>query len=196
MSHRTRLNKALGRFGSLKNNSFRYKLVQFIGYALWGRKLGYLSWWPHAARSAGVILVNNGRIVLGRRSSLMNEGAGKYSVIGGFVDPGETYAEGVVREIYEETSVRMDVALFQRTPDMLRELHVSIREQYDMDLTAFYYVQAISDADLAKLTLNEEVDDFVVVTEAEYRALVQADMLAFPNEVSIIDEAFAKNLIV
>lgn len=195
MPHRTRLNKALGRFGSLKRTSFRYKLVQTLGYLLWGRKLGYLSWWPHAARSAGVILVCDGRIVLGQRSNRMNEGAGKYSVIGGFVDPGETYAEGVTREIFEETGVRLDPALFARTPDMMRELHIHLREQYNMDLTAFYFVQAITPTQLAQFVTNDEVAGFVTVDEAGYRALIAKGQMAFANEVSVIDEAFSKGLI-
>lgn len=195
MTTRTRLNKALGRFGSLKPKSFRYKLVQALGYLLWGRKLGYLSWWPHAARSAGVILVCEGRIVLGRRSAQMTDGSGKYSVIGGFVDPGETFADGLIREIREECGLVLSASLFRRPPDMLREFHVSIREQYNMDLTAFYYIQAITREQAAQLKPSAEVDDFILVDAAAYRSLVAADKLAFRNEVSVIDEALQKGLI-
>lgn len=195
MSTRTRLNKALGRFGSLKPNSFRYKLVQLIGYMLWGRKLGYLSWWPHAGRSAGVIFTCNGRIVLGKRSAALNDGRGKYSVIGGYVDEGETYAQGLVREVYEESGLVLDAAPFNRPPDMMRELRICLREQYGFDLTAFYYIHALTPEQVAQLTPGPEVDSFILVDEAAYRKLVAEDRMAFRNEVSVIDEAFANNRI-
>lgn len=195
MSTRTRANKALGRFGALKPPSFRYKLVQLIGYLFWGRKLGYLSWWPHAGRSAGVIFTCNGRIVLGKRSAKLSDGCGKYSVIGGFVDSGETFAQGLVREVLEESGLVLDAALFNRPPDMMREMRICLREQYDFDQTAFYYVHALTPAQVAQLVPGAEVDQFILVDEAAYRTLIAEGQMAFRNEVSVIDEAFAKNLI-
>jgi NAD+ diphosphatase len=54
---------------------------------------------------ANIVLVSDGeRALLGRQASWP---PGRYSTIAGFVEPGESFEDAVVREVYEETSVRV-----------------------------------------------------------------------------------------
>ncbi len=51
-----------------------------------------------------VLVSKNGKCLLARQSRWR---AGQYSTIAGFVEPGETLEQAVVREVYEETSVEI-----------------------------------------------------------------------------------------
>jgi 8-oxo-dGTP pyrophosphatase MutT (NUDIX family) len=50
----------------------------------------------------GVVLDDDARVLLGRRAD-----TGCWGLIGGIMEPGEDVAESVVREVFEETSVRV-----------------------------------------------------------------------------------------
>lgn len=50
----------------------------------------------------GVIIENNGQILIGKRVS---KHAPYYSIPGGHLEPGETFEEGAIREIKEETDL-------------------------------------------------------------------------------------------
>ncbi|KUL52259.1 NUDIX hydrolase [Streptomyces sp. NRRL F-4489] len=58
-----------------------------------------LLWLPGVS---AVVLDDAGRVLLGRRAD-----TGGWSVIGGIPEPGEQPAETAVREVYEETAVRV-----------------------------------------------------------------------------------------
>lgn len=60
-----------------------------------------------------VVVDEQGRVLLGRRAD-----NGRWSVIGGIVDPGEEPADAVVRECYEETGVTVH-------PELLTSVSVS-----------------------------------------------------------------------
>jgi 8-oxo-dGTP pyrophosphatase MutT (NUDIX family) len=49
---------------------------------------------------SAVVFDDDGRILLGRRSD-----NGRWALVGGIVDPGESPADAVVREVFEETAV-------------------------------------------------------------------------------------------
>jgi 8-oxo-dGTP diphosphatase len=53
---------------------------------------------------SAMVFNDNGELLLGRRSD-----NGKWSIIGGIVDPDEEPADAVVREVLEETGVRVKV---------------------------------------------------------------------------------------
>ncbi len=53
-----------------------------------------------------VVVTDADRILLGRQSSWPK---GRYSALAGFVEPGETLEDAVLREVYEETGVRASV---------------------------------------------------------------------------------------
>lgn len=57
-----------------------------------------------------IVLIEDGeRALLGRQSSWS---AGRYSTIAGFVEPGESLEDAVVREVYEETGVAVDSVVY------------------------------------------------------------------------------------
>lgn len=59
-----------------------------------------------------VIVVDNGRILLIKRSTKLNEG-GKWGLPGGYVDPDETTLQAATREVREETGWQAaDLRLF------------------------------------------------------------------------------------
>jgi 8-oxo-dGTP pyrophosphatase MutT (NUDIX family) len=53
---------------------------------------------------SGVVLNDAGEVLLGQRAD-----NGRWSTIGGMLEPGEEPAAGIVREIYEETGVHAEV---------------------------------------------------------------------------------------
>jgi 8-oxo-dGTP pyrophosphatase MutT (NUDIX family) len=81
---------------------FVVELRQFIGHQpLW------------LATAAGIVLDDEGRVLLGRRAD-----TGRWAIPGGIVDPGEQPADCAVREIFEETGVAV-------VPELLTEVRVS-----------------------------------------------------------------------
>lgn len=68
-----------------------------------------------AADFVGAILVHDGRILLGRRSSAKTDAPSCWDLIGGRVEPGETFEDACVREIAEELAVHaeLDVELLR-----------------------------------------------------------------------------------
>ncbi|MDQ3574165.1 MAG: NUDIX domain-containing protein [Actinomycetota bacterium] len=59
---------------------------------------------PAPQLCVGAVAVEANRLLMVRRGQ--NPGAGRWSIPGGHVEPGETMAEAVVRELREETGVR------------------------------------------------------------------------------------------
>jgi 8-oxo-dGTP diphosphatase len=66
----------------------------------------------HAAKPAacGVLVDSAGRVLLGLRAR--EPGAGLWDVLGGFMEPGETPEQTVVRELLEETGLECNVGRY------------------------------------------------------------------------------------
>lgn len=60
--------------------------------------------YPRVDPAIIVAVENNGRLLLGRQS---NWAPRRYSVLAGFVEPGETFEQTVAREVFEESRVRV-----------------------------------------------------------------------------------------
>jgi 8-oxo-dGTP pyrophosphatase MutT (NUDIX family) len=197
MTDRPRLNRWLGRWGALRKNSLRYRLVQALGWLLWGRPIGYLSWWEHAGVAAGVMLFHKGKLLLGRRRNVL-EGTGKFSTIGGFVNlhDKEDFAQGLVREVWEETGLRLKSESF--TLDNLVNFYIRhngrLAEQPDSCHVGATYVYHLTDDEAAQIRESDEMHDFVYVDRAELEALIARGELAFPGAAVTMRRAFDRGL--
>ncbi|MGH8054998.1 MAG: NAD(+) diphosphatase [Stenotrophomonas sp.] len=60
--------------------------------------------YPRVDPAVIVAVENNNRLLLGRQSNWV---ARRYSVLAGFVEPGETFEQTVAREVFEESKVRV-----------------------------------------------------------------------------------------
>jgi 8-oxo-dGTP diphosphatase len=60
---------------------------------------------PERTRLVGAVLVREGRILLGRRNLEKRTCPGLWDVIGGHIEAGESYEEGLRRELREEVGI-------------------------------------------------------------------------------------------
>ncbi|MNV14010.1 NADH pyrophosphatase [compost metagenome] len=68
--------------------------------------------YPRVDPAVIVAVENNDRLLLGRQSNWV---ARRYSVLAGFVEPGETFEQTVAREVFEESKVRVIDARYMGT---------------------------------------------------------------------------------
>lgn len=68
--------------------------------------------YPRVDPAVIVAVENQRRLLLGRQSNWV---ARRYSVLAGFVEPGETFEQTVVREVFEESKVRVIQARYMGT---------------------------------------------------------------------------------
>lgn len=66
--------------------------------------------WRNPKPCAGILMVRDGRVLLARRA--VNPAKDHWDIVGGFLAPGETPAEGAAREALEETGLRATPARF------------------------------------------------------------------------------------
>ena len=193
MTQRTRLNKILGKYGQLRPDSLRYKLIQYVGYFLWGRKLGYLSWWPHAARTAGVMFFHDGKLLLGKRAATMPDRPNTYGLIGGFVDDFESFAEGLSREIKEECGLDIPPENFPwKKVFNVNDGVSSLKEQADFSITQVWFIYHLTAEQVENLTPTKEVTEFLWVDQDMIADLNAHGHLAFQEQRANIEAAFAR----
>lgn len=82
--------------------------------------------------AASVAVFRNGKVLLARRAKA--PGAGRFSLPGGLVEPGETLAEAALRELAEETGVTAQIVGFNR--------HVEVVERDDAGAVKRHFVVA------------------------------------------------------
>ncbi|HEX7988667.1 MAG TPA: NAD(+) diphosphatase [Stenotrophomonas sp.] len=88
------------RFCGVCGSPVRFGRFGFIGHCDQCRTEHY----PRVDPAVIVAVENNGRLLLGRQSNWI---ARRYSVLAGFVEPGETFEQTVAREVHEESKVRV-----------------------------------------------------------------------------------------
>ncbi len=186
----TKLNSKLGSFGVLKPSSLRYKFIQYLGYLLWGRKIGSLSWWPRAGRSSGVLLCNNGKILIGQRRNMTDQNS-KFSWPAGYADKGENLAQGLSREIWEETRLKIGAENFNLdTLIAIREFYGDIAEMHETDSIALSYYYFLPDSELANIEETHEMHNFKWVDEAELDQIFNRGEMAYTGEYNIMKKSF------
>jgi NAD+ diphosphatase len=119
---------------------------------------------------AVIMMVTDGdRALLGRQESWPE---GRYSTLAGFVDPGESLEEAVVREVAEETAVRVtDVTYFGNQP-----------WPFPQSLMVGFFARAVS----TEISVDEhEISDARWFTREEMKAQAEAGTLVLPGGISI-----------
>ena len=123
---------------------------------------------------AVIVLVTDGadRCVLGRQPSWP---AGRYSTLAGFVEPGESAEQAVVREVREEAG--LDV----------REVRYAGSQPWPFPASLMLGFTAVCDADASPRAVDRELDDVRWFTRDELRAAGTwgGSGLQLPGEVSI-----------
>jgi NAD+ diphosphatase len=119
---------------------------------------------------AVIMMVTDGeRALLGRQASWPE---GRYSTLAGFVDPGESLEEAVVREVAEETAVQVtDVTYFGNQP-----------WPFPQSLMVGFFARATS----TEITVDEaEISDARWFTREELKAEAEAGTVGLPGGISI-----------
>ena len=119
---------------------------------------------------AVIMMVTDGdRALLGRQESWPE---GRYSTLAGFVDPGESLEEAVVREVAEETGVQVtDVTYFGNQP-----------WPFPQSLMVGFFARATS----TEVSVDGvEISDARWFTREQMRAEAEAGTLVLPGGVSI-----------
>ncbi|HLQ34565.1 MAG TPA: NAD(+) diphosphatase, partial [Chloroflexota bacterium] len=118
---------------------------------------------------AVIMLVTAGdRCVLSRRSG---SAVNRWTVLSGFVEPGETPEEAVAREVYEEVGLK--VAAVQYLGAQPWPFPASLMLGY------------AAEAEFSELVVDEELEDARWFTRADIRQGIEDGSLAFPPSVSI-----------
>lgn len=128
---------------------------------------------PYSLAVKAVILDADGRSLLIRRSPANNHFVGAWEWPGGKCDPGEPFEQAVLREVMEETSLRVEITgLAGATHFEMPKVHV---------------VLLCMDARLVggELKLSEEHDQFAWVAFSEY------PRLEFPAQVQSFMREYA-----
>jgi NAD+ diphosphatase len=117
-----------------------------------------------------IMLVTDGdRALLGRQPSWPE---GRYSTLAGFVDPGESLEQAVVREVAEEVGVEVtDVRYFGNQP-----------WPFPASLMVGFFARAVS-TDIS--VDNEEISDARWFTRDEMKSQAEAGTLILPGGISI-----------
>jgi 8-oxo-dGTP diphosphatase len=116
---------------------------------------------PEVLAAGGVVVRDDGRVAVIHRPRYDD-----WSLPKGKLDPGESFEDGAVREVLEETGVRgRIVAELEPTSYVDRKGRDKLVRWYRMEL----------DGDPAAFAPNEEVDELRWVTPAEAGALLSYD---------------------
>lgn len=193
MTKRTQLNKSLGKFGQLRPGSLRYRFIQNLGYFLWGRKLGYLSWWQHAGRTSSVMFFYQGKLLLGKRAPTVPDRPNVYGLVGGFVDDFETFAEGLSREIKEECGLEIAPDNFPwDNAFSVHERVTTLKEQENIAVTQLIFIHELSTEQVASLTTTSEVSEFLWVDAAALKKLKSENLLHITDRDDVFERAFRR----
>jgi len=129
---------------------------------------------PQFPRTDPAIIVQTttqgGHILLGRQP---HWDKGRYSNIAGFVAPGESLEDAVIREVQEETSVRITAI----------DYHSSQPWPFPSSLMLGFIATAAEDATIC--CTDGELEDARWFTRAEIRQGLEAGTLGLPSRISI-----------
>lgn len=138
------------------------------GHVLTCRRCGRQQF-PRADPAVIMLVVDGDRALLGRQPGWPD---GRYSTLAGFVDPGESLEDAVVREVDEEVGIGVDeVTYFGNQP-----------WPFPASLMVGFFARAVT----AEICVDgEEISDARWFTREEMRAEAEAGTLVLPGGISI-----------
>jgi NAD+ diphosphatase len=124
---------------------------------------------PRTDPAVIMVVTDGDRALLGRQESWPE---GRYSTLAGFVDPGESLEEAVVREVLEETGVRVtDVSYFGNQP-----------WPFPQSLMVGFFARAVS----TEISVDgAEISDARWFTRQQMKEEAEAGTLVLPGGISI-----------
>jgi len=122
-------------------------------------------------------IINDGRVLILKESNKYQDGsnAGKWDVVGGRVKPGERFDESLIREIEEETGLKIKIG----KPFAVNEWRPNVRgEQWQIIATFF---ECFSDSD--EVNLSEDHEEFKWINPKDYKKynIIETNWPAFEN---------------
>lgn len=117
--------------------------------------------------------VGSGLLVIQRA---LKDGYGQWALPGGFLEAHETWQEGILRELYEETGILL-------AKDTLVRIF-SVQSDNRRNLLLFAELPPVSESELPQIKENTEVLSMKVIYKPE--------PLAFPVHEQIVKQYFAK----
>lgn len=114
--------------------------------------------------ATGVAVFKNGRLLVVRRD-ISNSFGGHYELPGGKVDQGETIEQSAIRELYEETGLRVAKVLRVFSGmDYTTQTKPKVRQ-----------INFLAEAEAANVTLSHEHDHYRWITQDDIAGLVTTD---------------------
>ncbi len=115
-----------------------------------------------------VLVTHEGACLLGRQPGWPPK---RYSTLAGFVEPGESLEDAVVREVFEEVQVK------------LKSMHYRSSQPWPFPASAMagFYAEARN----RDYRLDQEIEDVRWLTPGELRGQLEADEIRLPPPVSI-----------
>jgi len=143
----------------------------------------------HPMVGVGGVAIRDGRALLIRRGSEPLKG--EWSIPGGMLEVGETLAEGVVRELWEETGLRVRVLdlieVFERIFDQEVQPDTEKKEQpHGRPLYHFVIIDYLCEIIDGEARPGSDVTDLVFASEDEL-----ARYHLTPTATRVIQKAFA-----
>lgn len=136
---------------------------------------------PKTRRTARVLVFDeDGALLLMKQHWGRRVRPARWLTVGGGIDPGEDAATAAVRELYEETGLRVDAV---GAPVAFREIELPPAEEYE-HRTAVYFVLRTSRFEIAREAWTEtERDDIVDVRWFSPAELAASDDAFDPEDV-------------
>ncbi len=104
----------------------------------------------------------NGKVLILRESSKYSDGsnASRYDVVGGRVNPGQRFDESLLREIDEETKLKVVVG----RPFFVNEWRPVVRDEQWQIVGTFFECKATSE----QVVLSEDHDEYLWIDPKDY----------------------------
>jgi len=140
-------------------------------------------------KSAGVIIVLNNEKVLICHPSNNDKWFGSYSFPKGGIDEGETIKQAALRELFEETSVKLDESKISKEPLVLDYMNYKKKDVVYKKIYLFtMYINDISEIGLDSEVIPSDKLPFGEIDWAGFISKEEAKLRLFHRSVPVIDK--------